>query len=170
MTTATAHRTHAAAASLVIGTARLDADLTAAAELLGRQLRWVAAVSASAAAADEVARLSQPEDGVRLLLARKGGRPVGVARVRFRRPGETGAPGACCAQLTHLYVVPEARGCGVGEALVSQAGVMAWWFGCGELRAVVASWTADAVQLVRRVGMLPVAEGTLAMSVAPDQR
>lgn len=155
-------------AGLVVATARLAADVAAADDLLRRQLRRVAATATSATALDEeVARLRQPEDGVRLLLARRDGHPVGVARARYRSAADHGPRRAHAAQLTHLHIVPEARGTGVGEALVSQATVMAWWFGCGELRAVKSSWTGEAVHLLERMGMAQAGPGVMSVAVGP---
>ena len=169
--TAAAPRTvrPSAPAGLIIGTARLGADVEAAAELLRRQLRWLAALCPSASTAEEeLARLRQPEEGVRLVLARRGGRPVGVARARYRCPAQLGSPARHSAKLTHLFVVPEARGAGVGEALVGQAAVMAWWFGSQQLTAAPATWTSDAVRLLQRVGMQPIGGGLLALDVEPS--
>ncbi|MPY95625.1 MAG: GNAT family N-acetyltransferase [Acidimicrobiia bacterium] len=164
MITVTAPRT---AAGLVIGTARLAADLEAAAELLARQLRWVDAVTPiSTNVQDDITHLGQPDPDVRLLLARRGGRAVGVARLRGLGP-DGGSLRCRNAQLSHLYVVPEARGTGAGEALVAQAAVMAWWFGCRELRARTTVWPADAVRLLERVGLRSAGGDVWALAVEP---
>lgn len=173
MSTATASRPASRPAGLTIGTARLPRDLDAAHDLLRRQLRWMAALAPGAGEHDaasaerEVARLCRHEDGVRLVLVRRGGRPVGVARVRFRAAGELGGRGRHVARITHLYVVPEVRGSGVGEALVSHVSVMSWWFGCASMRAATTAWTEDAVRLLHRVGFRPVSCGVMAFEVEP---
>jgi GNAT superfamily N-acetyltransferase len=86
------------------------------------------------------------EDGVDVGLAR-GSR-------HWRHDGD--------AILTHVWVAPEARGCGAGQALVEAVTSWARDGGFRQLRLEVADDNAPAVRLYARMGFTPSGEtGTL---------
>jgi GNAT superfamily N-acetyltransferase len=152
----------AAGAELSITTVRSAADLDAAQGLLCHRDRAEAGWPTSGAA--------RPGEASRLLLARRGDEPVGVARLCWgvaRRAGEVRR-----GHLTHLYVRPDARSTGVGDALVRRAGVVAWWSGCEDVRVRAAGWPEAAVAVLRRAGFTPVGEdepaGELVLVATPQ--
>jgi GNAT superfamily N-acetyltransferase len=148
-----------------VTTVRLPHELDQAAALLEHQLRWQADVRpGSIDVADELALLRHPGPWARLLLAHRDERTVGVARIQWgpaRRAGEVRR-----AQLTHVFVVPDERRAGVGEALVRRAAILAWWNGCHDLH--VTTWSREATGMLHRIGFReePGTEGLL-LSVRP---
>jgi GNAT superfamily N-acetyltransferase len=94
------------------------ADLGAVTALLVAQLREHAVDTPSTAIGDAVeAVVRHPERG-RILVARDRGTVVGVAALSFVWPIEHGG---MSAWLEELYVVPDARGHGIGTALLRAA-------------------------------------------------
>lgn len=145
---------------LAITIVRTSADRSAAEALVRRHQRAELAPGAGEALEAQGEGISDPPrpgHGSRLLLARRGALPVGVARICWavaRRAGEVRR-----GTLSHLYVAPEARSTGVGEALVRRAAVVAWWSGCHDLRVRNDAWPSEALARLERAGFAP-AEGT----------
>ena len=92
-------------------------------------------------------------------------RPVGLVGV----VAANADPGT--AQLVALWVAPEARGVGVGDALVDAVAGVAREWGCRGLHLEVLTTNVPAIRLYRRHGFVlsgepPVAPGAVAMRLA----
>lgn len=118
---------------VTVSTAARESDWAAAARLLDDYRRWLdAAMGLDLAAAQpaaggefgDLAAYYRPPDGV-LVLAWLGPRPAGMVGVH-RYAGTVG-------ELKRMYAVPEARGLGVGRALVRAAVDAATGLGFDEL-------------------------------------
>jgi GNAT superfamily N-acetyltransferase len=57
-----------------------------------------------------------------------------------------------CMHLEDLFVVPDARGRGIGHALLTRVAAIAAARGCGRLQWNVLSWNAPALAFYRRLG------------------
>ncbi|MGE0407743.1 MAG: GNAT family N-acetyltransferase [Amphiplicatus sp.] len=84
-------------------------------------------------------------DSADLLLAECEGRPAGYVLLLFRK-------GAKAARLYSLATAPDARGKGVGPALVEAAAARAIKRGCDRLRLEVRLSNAAAIGLYERAG------------------
>lgn len=73
------------------------------------------------------------DEGSAVFLARAGGRPVGVATVTTTEGIELGLS----AELEDLYVLPEARGLGAGQALIRAVADWCRARGCSLVAVVV---------------------------------
>ena len=63
--------------------------------------------------------------------------------------------------LEDLFVVPEARGGGVGRALLEKLAQMAVERGCGRLEWAVLDWNEPAIRFYERLGAKPNADWTV---------
>ena len=92
-----------------------------------------------------------------VLVARRGGAPVGYAVAHLQDgPDDTFAVGARYAELYSLSVAPEARGGGVGTALMDTLDERLAELGITDLSIGVMAGNEDALRFYRRRGLVPV--------------
>lgn len=125
---------------------RLESQVTMTAELLDLQLR-------------------SPRPAFDALLAFEGHRPVGLALHYQTFSTFLGRPGI---HLEDLYVLPEARGRGVGRLLLAAVARTAVERGCGRLEWDVLDWNAPAIAFYRSLGARPV-EGWTCYRITGDR-
>ena len=75
----------------------------------------------------EALEFDQRDDQARHLLALRAGEPIGTLRLRWLDEGRT-------AKIERVAVLPQARGAGIGHALLSAAVVLAEAGGASEAR------------------------------------
>jgi GNAT superfamily N-acetyltransferase len=90
-----------------------------------------------------------------VLLAREDGGTIGFALFFHNFSTFLGRPGL---YLEDLFVVPEARGRGVGRALLARLAAVAVERGCGRLEWSVLDWNAPAVGFYERMGARVMSE------------
>jgi GNAT superfamily N-acetyltransferase len=96
------------------------------------------------------------KDGYRLLLAERGGEPIGYAMVSLAGgPGATWDIGEESADIETLSVLESERGGGVGKALLDAAHELAAEAGINAVVVGVAHSNADAVRFYEREGYEP---------------
>jgi ribosomal protein S18 acetylase RimI-like enzyme len=92
-----------------------------------------------------------------VLIARRGGAPIGYAVAHLQDgPDDTFAVGARYAELYSLSVAPEARGLGVGTALMDTLDERLAALGITDLSIAVMAGNEDALRFYRRRGLVPV--------------
>jgi ribosomal protein S18 acetylase RimI-like enzyme len=92
-----------------------------------------------------------------VLVARRGGTPVGYAVAHLQDgPDDTFAVGARYAELYSLSVAPDARGGGVGTALMDTLDERLAELGIADLSIGVMAGNEDALRFYRRRGLVPV--------------
>lgn len=84
-----------------------------------------------------------------VLIASLDGRPVGFALYFDTYSTFLARRGI---HLEDLFVVPDARGQGVGRALLTHLAALAERRGCGRLEWAVLTWNAPAIEFYRRLG------------------
>ena len=84
-----------------------------------------------------------------VVLASSGGEDVGFALFFHNYSTFLGRPGI---YLEDLFVRPQARGKGVGRALLAHLARETVARGCGRLEWAVLDWNADAIGFYRRLG------------------
>lgn len=89
------------------------------------------------------------------VIAESGGAPVGMALYFYNFSTWTGWRGL---YLEDLYVTPEARGAGVGAALLSHLAGIALDQGCARFEWAVLDWNAPAIAFYRAKGAVPMDE------------
>lgn len=99
-------------------------------------------------ALDEVTTKFMMPDAV-ALIARSGGRPVGCVLAYPLEPG--------IAEMKRLFVLPSARGRGLGGALIQTLGARMLARGYGKIRLDTAVFLTDAISLYRRMGFVEIA-------------
>lgn len=90
-----------------------------------------------------------------VLIARLGDRDVGFALFFGTYSTFLARP---CMHLEDLFVVPEARGRGIGHALLARVAAIADARGCGRLQWNVLAWNAPALAFYRRLGAFSLDE------------
>lgn len=90
-----------------------------------------------------------------VLLATLQGRDVGFALYFQTYSTFLARPGI---HLEDLFVVPEARGVGVGRALLTRLAAIAEARGCGRLEWAVLTWNTPAIRFYRQLGAFPLDE------------
>jgi len=90
-----------------------------------------------------------------VLLASIGGRDVGFALFFETYSTFLARRGI---HLEDLFVVPDARGAGVGRALLGRLAAIADARGCGRLEWAVLTWNASAIRFYRQLGAFPLDE------------
>ena len=99
-----------------------------------------------------------PEPAAQVLIARLDGNPVGFALYFFNFSTWLGRPGL---YLEDLYVAADARGHGVGRALLSRLAGIAVDKGCGRMEWWVLDWNEPAIRFYRELGAEPMDEWTV---------
>jgi GNAT superfamily N-acetyltransferase len=99
-----------------------------------------------------------PRPYAEVAIAEVDGRPVGFALFFHTFSTFLGQPGL---YLEDLYVRPEARGRGVGRALLVHLARLAAERGCGRVEWAVLDWNAPAIGFYERLGARPNAEWTV---------
>lgn len=89
------------------------------------------------------------------LLARLDGRAVGYAVYLYTYSSFLARP---TLWLEDLFVVPEARGRGVGRALLRRLGREAAAHECGRMEWAVLDWNRPAIEFYDRLGARPLGE------------
>lgn len=92
------------------------------------------------------------------VIAEIQGKPVGFALFFHNFSTWTGKPGI---YLEDLYVAPEARGSGVGTALLRHLAGLALDRGCGRFEWAVLDWNTPAIDFYRAMGAAPMDEWTV---------
>ncbi len=132
--------------------------LPADAGLLLRLIRELAAYEhepdAVVATADELAsQLARTPPPFECLIAELDDCPVGFALFFHNYSTWRGRHGL---YLEDLFVVPEARGRGVGRALLTALGRLASERGCARMEWSVLDWNTPAIGFYRTLGALPM--------------
>ena len=92
------------------------------------------------------------------VIAEEEGRAVGFALFFHNFSTFLGRPGI---YLEDLFVVPEARGRGVGKRLLSHLARLCAERGCGRLEWSVLDWNQSAIRFYESLGALPQSEWTV---------
>lgn len=107
--------------------------------------------------AELAAQLAEPRPPFEALIAELDGAPVGFALFFHNYSTWRGRRGL---YLEDLFVVPEARGRGVGTALLRRLAALAVERGCARFEWAVLDWNVDAVCFYRALGARPLDEWT----------
>jgi GNAT superfamily N-acetyltransferase len=99
-----------------------------------------------------------PKPYAEVVLAEDDGVPVGFALFFHTFSTFLGEPGL---YLEDLFVVPEARGRGVGRALLAHLSRLAVERGCGRVEWAVLDWNAPAIRFYDSLGAQPNSEWTV---------
>lgn len=98
-----------------------------------------------------------PRPAAEVLIAERGETPVGFALFFSTFSTFLARPGIW---LEDLFVVPEARGQGIGKALLSKVAEIAYERGCGRLEWSVLDWNEPAIGFYKSLGAVPMDEWT----------
>jgi GNAT superfamily N-acetyltransferase len=101
------------------------------------------------------ASLFGPRPYAEALIALRDGSPVGLALYFHNYSTFLGRPGV---YLEDLFVLPEARGLGIGRALLARVAQLAVERGCGRLEWAVLDWNRPAIDFYRHLGARPLDE------------
>lgn len=137
--------------AVAIGIARSEADVAAARDLFRRYAAALPFSLAYQGFAAELAGLPLPyaEPGGRLRIARRGGDNLGIVGLKPLAAG--------IAEIKRLYVVPEARGTGLGRRLLDRALADALALGYERVRLDSHRPTMmAAIALYRRLGFVEI--------------
>ena len=99
-----------------------------------------------------------PRAYAEVVLAEDAGAPVGFALFFHTFSTFLGQPGI---YLEDLFVVPEARGRGVGRSLLAHLARLAEERGCGRVEWAVLDWNAPAIRFYESLGARPNDEWTV---------
>lgn len=99
-----------------------------------------------------------PRPYAEVVLAEDAGVPVGFALFFHTFSTFLGQPGI---YLEDLFVIPEARGRGVGKALLAELARLAIARGCGRVEWAVLDWNAPAIGFYDSLGARPNEEWTV---------
>lgn len=99
-----------------------------------------------------------PRRYAEVVLAEDAGVPVGFALFFHTFSTFLGQPGI---YLEDLFVIPEARGRGVGKALLAELARLAIARGCGRVEWAVLDWNAPAIGFYDSLGARPNEEWTV---------
>lgn len=106
-----------------------------------------------------------PRPYAEVVLAEDAGAPVGFALFFHTFSTFLGQPGI---YLEDLFVVPEARGMGVGKALLAELARLAVGRGCGRVEWAVLDWNAPAIGFYDSLGAKPNDEWTIYRLTGPS--
>ena len=93
-----------------------------------------------------------------VIIAELAGEPVGFALFFHNYSTFLGRPGL---YLEDVFVLPEARGKGVGKALLRCLARMAVDRGCGRMEWWVLDWNQPGIDFYRSIGAVPMDEWTV---------
>ena len=110
-------------------------------------------VQASVAALDETLFGAHP--AAEVIIASIDARDVGFALFFQTYSTFLARPGL---HLEDLFVVPDARGAGVGRALLARLAAIAETRACGRLEWAVLTWNEPAIHFYRQLGAVPLDE------------
>ena len=99
-----------------------------------------------------------PAPKAEVILALLDNEPVGFALFFHNFSTFLGRPGI---YLEDLFVRPEARGKGIGKALMVKVAQIAVQRGCGRFEWAVLDWNEPSIEFYRRLGAVPQAEWTV---------
>ncbi len=99
-----------------------------------------------------------PRPYAEVVIAEDEGEPEGFALFFHNYSTFLGRPGI---YLEDLFVLPEARGKGVGRALLAHLARLAVERGCGRLEWWVLDWNEDAIRFYRSLGAQPMNDWTV---------
>lgn len=99
-----------------------------------------------------------PHPGAEVVIAERDGVPLGMALFFHNFSTWTGWRGL---YLEDLYVAPEARGLGIGGALLRHLAKIAVDRGCTRLEWSVLDWNIKAIDFYRAMGAEPMDEWTV---------
>ena len=99
-----------------------------------------------------------PQPRAEVLIAEHKGQPAGFALFFHNFSTFLGKPGL---YLEDLYVRPEARGSGLGKALLARLAALALERDCGRLEWWVLDWNAPALDFYRALGAEPMNDWTV---------
>ena len=105
-----------------------------------------------------------PRPAAEAAIAEREGEPVGFALFFHNYSTWTGRRGL---YLEDLYVTPDARGCGVGRALLACLAAIAVERGCARFEWSVLDWNADAIAFYRAMGAEGLDEWTVQRVAGP---
>ena len=108
-----------------------------------------------------------PRPGPEVVFAYDGKDPVGFALFFHNFSTFLGRPGI---YLEDLFVIPEARGRGIGGKLLSHVAALAVARGCERLEWSVLDWNEDAIRFYRKIGARPKDEWVLYRLAGPGLR
>jgi len=83
------------------------------------------------------------------LICRRGRVPIGLALYYFTYSTFLGRP---TLYLEDLFVLPEARGDGAGQALLRALAAIAVRRGCGRMEWTVLDWNTPSIRFYRKLG------------------
>jgi GNAT superfamily N-acetyltransferase len=104
------------------------------------------------------ATLFGPRPAAEVVIARAGGEPVGFALFFQNYSTFLAQPGI---YLEDLFVIPSARGLGVGRALLAHLAQLAVDRGCGRVEWAVLDWNTPAIGFYESLGARPNDEWTV---------
>ena len=93
-----------------------------------------------------------------VIIGEEDGAPVAFALFFHNYSTFLGRPGV---YLEDLFVIPEARGRGYGEAMLRRLAQIAIERDCGRLEWWVLDWNEDAIGFYKRLGAVPMDEWTV---------
>ncbi|HEV3051353.1 MAG TPA: GNAT family N-acetyltransferase [Longimicrobium sp.] len=99
-----------------------------------------------------------PRPAAEVVIAEDADEPVGFALFFHNYSTFLAQPGI---YLEDLYVHPEARGRGVGRALLAHLARLAKERGCGRLEWWVLDWNESAIRFYRSLGAQPMSDWTV---------
>ncbi len=111
-----------------------------------------------------LASMFGPRPYAEALIVELEGRPVGFALFFHSFSTFLGAPGL---YLEDLFVRPEARGRGVGRALMSVLARLTLQRGCRRFEWSVLDWNSGALDFYRALGAVPMNEWTVQRLTGP---
>jgi len=111
---------------------------------------------------DGLRRTLFPQDGspaaASVLIGELAGMPAGFAVYFFNYSTFLARPGL---YLEDLFVRPQARGHGLGKALLLHLAALAADRGCGRMEWAVLDWNAPAIEFYRSLGAAPLDDWTV---------
>lgn len=98
-----------------------------------------------------------PRPMAEVIIGEVDGQPQGFALFFHNFSTFEGRPGI---YLEDLFVRPEARGCGLGKAMLAHLAALALERGCARLEWWVLDWNESAIGFYRKLGARPMDEWT----------